>query len=52
LIGLRPEAIVSTTSTTTRALMEASSEVPIVAAVSGDPIGLGLPRTCRIRRRT
>jgi ABC-type uncharacterized transport system substrate-binding protein len=44
LIGLRPEAIVSTTSTTTRALMEASSEVPIVAAVSGDPIGLGFTK--------
>jgi putative ABC transport system substrate-binding protein len=40
LVGLAPEVIVSTTSTTTRALMEASGSIPIVAAVSGDPIAL------------
>jgi putative tryptophan/tyrosine transport system substrate-binding protein len=44
LMGLRPEAILSTTSTTTRALMEANGSIPIVAAVSGDPIGLGLTK--------
>jgi putative ABC transport system substrate-binding protein len=41
LIQLAPDAIVSTTSTTTRALMNAGGNIPIVAAVSGDPIALG-----------
>lgn len=41
LIKLAPDAVVSTTSTTTRALMEAGGTTPIVAAVSGDPIALG-----------
>ena len=45
LIELAPDAIVSTTSTTTRALMNAGGKVPIVAAVSGDPIALGFTKT-------
>lgn len=52
LIQLAPDAIVSTTSTTTRALMNAGGNIPIVAAVSGDPIALGLRRACLIRRQT
>lgn len=40
LIGLAPDVIVSTTSTTTRALMDVGGGIPIVAAVSGDPIAL------------
>jgi putative tryptophan/tyrosine transport system substrate-binding protein len=44
LVALAPDAIVSTTSTTTRALMEAGGNVPIVAAVSGDPIALGFTK--------
>jgi putative ABC transport system substrate-binding protein len=44
LIRLAPDAIVSTTSTTTRALMEAGGTVPVVAAVSGDPIALGFTK--------
>jgi putative ABC transport system substrate-binding protein len=39
-----PDAIVSTTSTTTRALMNATGNIPIVAAVSGDPVGLGFTK--------
>jgi putative tryptophan/tyrosine transport system substrate-binding protein len=41
LVALAPDAIVSTTSTTTRALMEAGGSIPIVAAVAGDPTALG-----------
>jgi putative tryptophan/tyrosine transport system substrate-binding protein len=44
LVALAPDAIVSTTSTTTRALMEAGGNIPIVAAVSGDPIALGFTK--------
>jgi putative ABC transport system substrate-binding protein len=44
LIKLAPDAVVSTTSTTTRALMEAGGNTPIVAAVSGDPIALGFTK--------
>jgi putative tryptophan/tyrosine transport system substrate-binding protein len=40
LIGVAPDAIVSTTSVTTRALMNATSTIPIVAAITGDPIAL------------
>lgn len=40
LTEVAPDAIVSTTSTTTRALMNATGNIPIVAAVSGDPITL------------
>src|SRR4051812_11803867 len=50
MIGLAPEAIVSTTSTTTRALMEAGGNTPIIAAVSGDPIALGF--TANLARPT
>lgn len=41
LIEASPEAIVSTTSVTTRALMNATGTIPIVAAITGDPIALG-----------
>jgi hypothetical protein len=41
LIEAAPDAIVSTTSTTTLALMNATGNILIVAAVSGDPIALG-----------
>lgn len=44
LIGLAPLAIISTTSTTTRALINAGGDIPIVAAVSGDPIALGFTK--------
>jgi putative ABC transport system substrate-binding protein len=44
LIALAPDAIVSTTSTTTRALMNTGSSIPILAAVSGDPIALGFTK--------
>ncbi|MBV8745456.1 MAG: ABC transporter substrate-binding protein [Xanthobacteraceae bacterium] len=45
LIAVAPDAIVSTTSTTNRALMDATSNIPIVAAVSGDPILLGFTKS-------
>jgi putative ABC transport system substrate-binding protein len=45
LIKLAPDAIISTTSTTTRALMNAGGNIPIVAAVSGDPIALGFTKS-------
>jgi len=41
LIESAPDAIISTTSTATRALMNATAAIPIVAAITGDPIGLG-----------
>jgi putative tryptophan/tyrosine transport system substrate-binding protein len=41
LIRGAPDAIVSTTSVTTRALMTATATIPIVAAITGDPIDLG-----------
>jgi len=44
LIAVEPDAIVSTTSTATRALMDATGKIPIVAAVSGDPIALGFTK--------
>ena len=44
MIGLSPDAIVSTTSTTTQALLNAGGSIPIVAAVSGDPIALGFSK--------
>jgi putative tryptophan/tyrosine transport system substrate-binding protein len=44
LIAVAPDAIVSTTSTTTRALADATLTIPIVAAVSGDPIALGVTK--------
>jgi putative ABC transport system substrate-binding protein len=44
LTEVAPDVIVSTTSTTTRALMNATGNIPIVAAVSGDPIALGFTK--------
>ena len=44
LMALSLDAVVSTTSTTTRALMDAGGNTPIVAAVSGDPIALGFTK--------
>lgn len=41
LVALAPDAILSTTSTTARALLDATSSIPIVSAVLGDPIALG-----------
>ena len=44
IAGLAPDVIVSSTSTTTTALMSASATIPIVAAVSGDPVTLGFSK--------
>ena len=41
LVALTPDVILSTTSTTARALLDATSTIPIVSAVLGDPIALG-----------
>jgi putative tryptophan/tyrosine transport system substrate-binding protein len=41
LAARAPEVILSTTSTTGRALLEATNSIPIVSAVTGDPIALG-----------
>jgi putative tryptophan/tyrosine transport system substrate-binding protein len=40
-----PDVIVSTTSTATRALMALTTKIPIVAAVTGDPVALGFTRS-------
>src|SRR5262245_43434332 len=45
LVPLAPAAIVSTTSTTNRALMEATRSIPIIAAVIGDPVALGFTKS-------
>jgi putative ABC transport system substrate-binding protein len=45
LIELAPDGIISTTSTTTNALMNATGNIPIVAAVSGDPVALGFTKS-------
>jgi len=45
LVTLAPDAILSTTSTTARALLDATSAIPIVSAVVGDPIALGFTRS-------
>jgi putative tryptophan/tyrosine transport system substrate-binding protein len=45
LIEVAPDVIVSTTSMTTRALVNATGNIPIVAAVSGDPIALGFTKS-------
>ena len=45
LVTLAPDAILSTTSTTARALLDATSTIPIVSAVTGDPIALGFTRS-------
>lgn len=41
LIASAPDAIISTTSTAARALLDATTSIPIVSAVTGDPIALG-----------
>ena len=45
LVALTPDVILSTTSTTARALLDATSTIPIVSAVLGDPIALGFTRS-------
>ena len=45
LVTLAPDAILSTTSTTARALLDATSTIPIVSAVLGDPVALGFTRS-------
>jgi putative ABC transport system substrate-binding protein len=45
LIEVAPDVIVSTASMTTRALVNATGNIPIVAAVSGDPIALGFTKS-------
>jgi len=45
LMALAPDAVVSTTSTTTQALMDAGGNIPIVAALSGDPVALGFTKS-------
>ena len=45
LVTLAPDAILSTTSTTARALLDATSTIPIISAVLGDPIALGFTRS-------
>lgn len=44
LLRLAPAVIVSTTSTTNRALMDATHDTPIIAAVVGDPVALGFTK--------
>ena len=44
LVRTRPEVIVTQGEAATRALLKATSEIPIVAAVQ-DPVGLGLARS-------
>jgi putative ABC transport system substrate-binding protein len=44
LLELAPGAIISTTSTTTTALMNSTASIPIIAAVSGDPIALSFTK--------
>jgi putative tryptophan/tyrosine transport system substrate-binding protein len=41
---LAPDLIISSTSTTTTALMNTTTTIPIVAAVSGDPVTLGFSK--------
>ena len=45
LVALAPDAILSTTSTTARALLDATATIPIVSAVIGDPLALGFTRS-------
>jgi len=45
LVTLAPNAILSTTSTTARALLDLTSTIPIVSAVLGDPVALGFTRS-------
>jgi putative ABC transport system substrate-binding protein len=41
LVASAPDAILSTTSTTARALLDATTTIPIVSAIIGDPLALG-----------
>src|SRR5215468_4126635 len=45
LVTLAPDVILSTTSTAARALLDATSTIPIVSAVLGDPVALGFTRS-------
>jgi putative ABC transport system substrate-binding protein len=45
LVTLAPDAILSTASTTARALLDATSTIPVVSAALGDPIALGFTRS-------
>jgi putative tryptophan/tyrosine transport system substrate-binding protein len=42
LVALRPDIVVSWTSTAARALANATEDIPIVMGVVGDPVALGL----------
>jgi putative ABC transport system substrate-binding protein len=42
LVALKPDVIVTATEPAARALVTATSDIPIVLALIGDPIGLGL----------
>ena len=42
IVARKPDVIVSATTPAARALMDATHEIPIVLALIGDPIGLGL----------
>jgi putative ABC transport system substrate-binding protein len=42
LVGRRPDVIVSATVPAARALTQATRDIPIVLALVGDPVGLGL----------
>jgi putative ABC transport system substrate-binding protein len=42
LVALKPDVIVTATEPAARALITATSDIPIVLALIGDPIGLGL----------
>src|SRR5215207_9092036 len=42
LVALRPDIVVSWTSTAARALASATEDIPVVMGVVGDPVALGL----------
>ena len=42
LVALRPDIVVSWTSTAARALANATEDIPVVMGVVGDPVALGL----------
>jgi putative ABC transport system substrate-binding protein len=45
LVAAKPDVIVSATETAARALTEATRDIPIVLALIGDPVALGLTRS-------
>ena len=49
LVSLAPDVIVSSANIATLALQRATSSIPIVMAISTDPIGM---RVCKIARKT